>query len=114
MNLNIKATKTTLTPGLQADIESKLSVLEPFLRTEDKIHVEVEARASHNNTEEFRAEINIQPGGYYAESSGSDIYEAIDLLLPKIRQQLTREKDKKVSLRRKLGSAFKRMWSRGR
>ncbi len=114
MNLNIKATKTTLTPSLQAEIENKLSILEPFLRTEDKIHVEVEARASKDNSQEFRAEINIQPGGHYADASGSDVYEAIDLLLPKIRQQLTREKDKKVSLRRKLGSAFKRIWSRGR
>lgn len=113
MNLNIKASKTTLTPSLQADIESKLSVLEPFLRSEHKVRVEIEARASHSTSEEFRAEISIQPDGHYAEASGSDMYEAIDLLIPKIKQQLTREKDKKVSLRRKLG-ILKRFWTRAK
>jgi putative sigma-54 modulation protein len=112
MNLNIKATKTTLTPSLQADIENKFSVLEDFLRDEDQLYVEVEARASKDNSQEFRAEVSIKPAGHYAEASGSDVYEAIDLLLPKIRQQLSRKKDKEVSLRRKLGNAFKRVWSR--
>lgn len=114
MNLTIKATKTTLTPSIQADIETKLSALEDFLHSEDKVHVEVEARASKDNSQEFRAEVNIQPDGYFAESSGGDLYEAIDLLVPKIKQQLARKKDKRVSLRRKLGSAFKRIWTRSR
>ena len=114
MNLNIKATKTTLTPSLQTDIESKFSVLEDFLRPEDQVHVEVEARASKDNSQEFRAEVSIQPEGYFADASGNDIYEAIDLVVPKIRQQLSKSKDKRISLRRKVGSLFKRVWSRGR
>ena len=110
MNLNIKATKTTLTESLQADIERKLSVLEDFLKPEDKIYVEVEARASKDNSQEFRAEITIRPSGHHADSAGSDIYEALDLLVPKIRQQLTRGKDKKISLRRRLGALRERFW----
>ncbi len=110
MNLNIKATKTTLTESLQADIERKLSVLEDFLKPEDKIYVEVEARASKDNSQEFRAEITIRPAGHHADSAGSDIYEALDLLVPKIRQQLTRGKDKKISLRRRLGALRERFW----
>lgn len=113
MNLNIKATKTTLTPAMQQDIEDKLSVLEDFLRPEDKIHFEVEARASKDSTQEFRAEISMQPSGHFAEASGGDLYEAIDLLIPKIKQQLTREKDKKISLRRRFG-ALKRFWSKSK
>ncbi len=113
MNLNIKASKTTLTPAIQQDIESKLSVLEDFLHPEDKIHFEVEAHASKDSTQEFRAEISIQPNGNFAEASGSDLYEAIDLLIPKIKQQLTREKDKKISLRRRFG-ALKRFWNRSK
>lgn len=112
MNVNIKATKTTLTPSLQTDIEKKLTVLEDFLRPEDKIFIEVEARASKDNSQEFRAEISIKPSGYFAEASGSDIYEAIDLMVPKIKHQLVKHKDKDVSLRRKLGNVFKRL--RGR
>ncbi len=110
MNLNIKATKTTLTESLQADIERKLSVLEDFLKPEDKVYVEVEARASKDNSQEFRAEITIRPAGHHADSAGSDIYEALDLLVPKIRQQLTRGKDKKISLRRRLGALRERFW----
>ncbi len=114
MNLNIKATKTTLTPSIQSDIEAKFSVLEPFLRSEHTVRVEIEAEAGREANNEFRAEVAIQPGGHFAQSNGGDLYEAIDLLIPKIKQQLTRDKDKKVSLRRKLGNTFKRIWSRGR
>lgn len=113
MNLNIKATKTTLTPAIQQDIEAKLSVLEDFLHSEDKIYFGVEAHASHDNSQEFRAEISIQPNGQFAEASGGDLYEAIDLLIPKIKQQLAREKDKKISLRRRFG-ALKRFWNRSK
>lgn len=110
MNLNIKATKTTLTESLQQEIERKLAVLEDFLKPEDKVYVEVEARASKDNSQEFRAEVTIKPANHHADSAGSDIYEAIDLVIPKIRQQLTRDKDKKVSLRRRLGALRERFW----
>jgi putative sigma-54 modulation protein len=113
MNLNIKASKTTLTPAIQQGIEAKLSVLTDFLKPEHKLYVEIEADASHDLSQQFRAEISIQPDGHFAEASAGDMYEAIDLLVPKIRQQLSRDKDKKVSLRRKLG-VLKRFWNRGR
>jgi ribosomal subunit interface protein len=110
MNLHVKATKTSVTPSLQADIEKKVSVFQDFLRPEDHIHVEVEAKASKDNDQEFRAEIAIKPAGLFAEASGSDVYEAVDLVIPKIRQQLTREKDKRVSLRRRLGAMRWKFW----
>jgi ribosomal subunit interface protein len=112
MNLNIKATKTTLTPAIQSEIERKLSVLDPFLRSEHKVYVEIEARASKDNSQEFRAEVSIKPDGHFAESAGSDMYEAIDLLIPKIKQQLTREKDKKISMRRRFGDFKRRIWGK--
>lgn len=101
MNINIKATKTTLTPTIKEHIESKLKSLEKFIRPEEKIRVELEVDKKHSSGLIFRVEIDMQPHGHYADSRGNDFYEAFDLLLPKIKEQLAKEKDKAVSLRRR-------------
>jgi ribosomal subunit interface protein len=108
MNINIKATNTTLTPTIKENIYDKFTVLEPFFHPEDKIHVEIEEITRHKNGLTSRVEAHIQPHGYYAEGFGNDFYEALDLVIPKIREQLSRKKDKRISLRRRLGSIFKR------
>ena len=108
MNITIKATHTTLTDAIRTDISAKLEVLEKFLRPEDKVHVELEEDTHHNSGRFSRVEVAIHPRGMYAEARGNDFYEAMDLVVPKIREQLTRSKDKRVSLRRKLGNLFKR------
>jgi ribosomal subunit interface protein len=108
MNISIKATNTTLTPGMRENIESKLQVLEKFSRPEDKIHVELEEDAKHSSGEISRVEINVQPHGYYAESTGGDFYEALDLAVPKIKNQMSKVKDKDITLRKRIGKWFKR------
>ena len=108
MNINIKATNTTLTPAIKSAVENKLSALEIFLRPEDKIQVEVQVDAKHTAGPIYRAEIHIAPHGQYADARGNDFYEALDLVIPKIKDQLAKSKDKRISLRRRLGNIFKR------
>ena len=107
MNINIKATNTTVTDAIRSNIEDKLAVLEKFLKSEDKVFVEI-VDDSHNQKGLFsRVEIRISPHGYFAEANGVDFYQALDLVLPKITQQLSRTKEKRISLRRKIGNLFK-------
>lgn len=100
MNITIKATKTTLTPTIKVNIKDKLSSLEKFLRSEDKIHVELEVNKRHVSGELFRVEVTIHPHGHFAEARGSDFYEALDLLIPKIKEQLVKAKEKKITQRK--------------
>lgn len=101
MNINIKATKTTLSTAVKEYVYEKLAPLEKFIRSEEKIRVELEVDKKHSSGMVFRAEIDMQPHGHYADARGNDFYEAFDLLIPKIKEQLTKEKDKRVSLRRR-------------
>ncbi len=108
MNLTIKATHTTLTESIKNVITEKLATLETFLKSQHKLHVEVQVDKKHKSGQIFRVECTVKPDGFYAEATGMDAYEALDLLVPKIKEQLAKEKDKKISLRRKLGNKVKR------
>ncbi len=100
MNINIKATNTTLTPAIRAAIESKLDKLVKFFKAEDKIRVEVEMDKKHKSGQIARAEIDVKPHGYYAEAWGEDFYQALDMVVPKIKEQMLKAKDKKISRRK--------------
>jgi ribosomal subunit interface protein len=101
VNINIKATKTTLTPSIREFVEDKLQALETFIKPEDKIRVEMEVDKKHSSGKIYRAEVDIQPHGHYAEAYAEDFYAAFDLVMPKIKEQLAKQKDKRVSLRRR-------------
>jgi ribosomal subunit interface protein len=111
MNINIKATNTTLTPTIKSNVENKLSVIEKFTRPEDIIYVELAEDTHHKSGTFFRVDIQISPHGIYADAKGNDFYEALDLVIPKIQIQLAKNKDKKISLRRRLGKMI-RSWKR--
>ncbi len=100
MNINVKGTRIRLTEADQAYIEDKVNSLGKLLKDSDKVFVEAEVDKKHKNGEIFRVEVSVNPPKYYAESFGTSFYEAMDLAVPKIKEQLARQKDKKVSSRR--------------
>jgi len=107
MNLTIKAKNTTLTPSIKSFISEKLAILERFLKEEDKLRVELEVDKRDKDGMHFRAEVDIQPRGYFAEAKANDFYEAMDMVLPKIKEQLVKSKDKKISKRRNAARKLK-------
>lgn len=107
MNITIKASGTTLTLALKNIIKDKISILDKFLKSEHKVHVEVECDSKHKSGQIYRVEIMIKPEMFYAEARGQEAYEALDLAIPKIKEQLTKKKDKVISARRKEGAKAK-------
>lgn len=113
MKITIKALGTSITPAIQATVEEKLQALERFLRPEHMVHVEVSVQDTKSRGQVFRAEVSISPDGWFADSEGETLYEAIDLVVPKIKLQVAKKKDKWVSLRRKLGGLKDRFFASG-
>lgn len=100
--VNIKATNTEVSKSIKEYLNTNIGKLSKFLREEHIVHAELEQEAKHKTGLIYRAEITIMPkSDVYAEAYGSDFYEAIDLLIPKVKEQLTKLKDKRVSLRRR-------------
>ncbi len=105
--VNVKFTNTNPSESVREYVEEHIGKLSNFLREENKIYVELETDPNFDGPK-HRAEIVIQPNSeIFAEARGNDFHEAIDLLMPKIREQLLKEKDKKVSDRRWEGAERK-------
>ncbi len=101
MNINYKGTHASLSENDQNYIEDKINGLGRLVKPADNVFVEVQMDAKHKSGLVFRLEISINPPQFYAEARGNDFYEALDLVIPKIKEQLAKQKDKKVSLRRR-------------
>jgi putative sigma-54 modulation protein len=99
MNISIKTTKLDLTPAIKKYVEEKVGRLEKYIKTEEA-KVELGRDQHHNTGDVFRAEIMLFMGGKVmrAEVESGDIYSAVDLVIPKLKEQISKFKDKKETL----------------
>lgn len=109
MNIAIKATNLDLTPAIKAYAEEKVGALDKFI---DAIEgkVELERSRKHQSGLVFRAEVSLIVGGkiMFADAAAEDMYAAIDLVIPKIKEQISKFKDKKETLMKRGARSAKR------
>src|SRR3989344_2550455 len=95
MNISIKGTNMSLTPSVKQYVDAK---------------VELERDKHHKSGQVFRAEVMLIVGGKVmrGETRAEDVYAAIDLVIPKIKDQIGKFKDKKQTLTRRGARSAKR------
>ena len=117
MNINLKATNFELTPAIREYAEKKVNGLEKFIRiTDESVQAWVEVgrtTAHHFKGDVYRAEIQIHiphyGRGVRAEDTRETLNEAIDGAHDKVKLELEKVKDRKISLVRKGARAFKNL-----
>lgn len=102
MNISIKGTNLELTPSVKQYVNDKVGALGKFIGVMEA-KVELERDRKHQSGLVFRAEVTMIIGGKImrAEERAEDIYAAIDLVTPKLKEQISKFKDKKQTLRRR-------------
>jgi ribosomal subunit interface protein len=109
-SINIKATHTALSQSVEDYVAKKINSFSKYLDESSNVHVELE-QGKDKSGQKYRAEITVIPHsshkGIYADARGNDFYEAIDLCMPKIKEQVMKQKDRWVTERRKLGAKRK-------
>ena len=109
MNTVIKATHLDLTPSIKQYVQEKVEHLGKFIDALEA-KVELERDRHHHTGHVFRAEIMLVVGGKLmrADSEAEDIYAAVDLVIPKLKEQIAKFKDKKTALQRRGARSAKR------
>jgi putative sigma-54 modulation protein len=109
MNISIKGTHLDLTLSIKEYVEDKIGGLSKYIDAIDA-RVELERDQHHHSGLVFRAEVTMAVGGKVmrAEALGEDIYSAVDLVIPKLKEQISKFKDKKTTLRRRGARSDKR------
>lgn len=114
MNINIKATNMELTSAISDYVNKRLSGIEKFVKTGEKVitYIEVGKTTNHHKQGDvFRAEFNIEISGtkFYTFSEKEDLYEAIDDAKKEIIRQITSNKDRKQTLFKRGAKSVKKM-----
>ncbi len=110
MNINIKGTNVDLTPSIKQYVEEKIGHLEKFLGKIESAKVELERDRHHHTGNVMRAEVMLIVGGKVmrADASSEDMYASIDMVVPKLKEQISKFKDKRVTLQKRGGRDAKK------
>jgi putative sigma-54 modulation protein len=84
-------------------VNEKIGNLEKFLGKIDIAHVELERDKHHHKGNVMRAEVMLTVGGtkMRADAFSDDMYASIDLVVPKLKEQVTKFKDKRQTMERR-------------
>ena|SRR3989344_1035553 len=113
MEIIIKATNMDLTEPLKSYVHEKIGHLEHYSSEIFQARVEIGVPSQHH-AGFFRCEVNLDLPHMEvirAESTEPDLYAAIDLTVPKLREQLERHKGRKHGEDRRLKRYLKTMFA---
>jgi putative sigma-54 modulation protein len=110
MNISIRASHFEMTPSIKQYAEDKVGNLVKFIDAMEA-KIELERDQHHKSGEVFRAEVNLIVGGkhMWADATAQDMYAAVDLVIPKIKEQISKFKDKKDTLEKRGARSAKRV-----
>ncbi|MDD2505189.1 MAG: ribosome-associated translation inhibitor RaiA [Bacilli bacterium] len=91
MKIEIHGDKVKLTPAIKSYIEEKVSKLNKYFESPEKIEVKVIIRIK-SNMQIIEVTVPIQKFTLRAEESHSDLYAAIDLVVDKLENQFRKHK----------------------
>ncbi len=96
MKIVIKGKNTELTPSLKEYVYEKVGALEKYFKRVVEVNVELEVDRKHKSGEIYRAEVMmfVPRDILRAEEKATDMYAAVDLVMPKLKKQIEKYKGK--------------------
>ncbi|MDP4000959.1 MAG: ribosome-associated translation inhibitor RaiA [bacterium] len=110
MNISIKGTNYKPTQSIKEYVVDKVNNLEKYSNRNLSARVELERDRHHKKGDVMRAEIMLLADGktMRAEAVSEDVFASVDLMIPKIREQISKLKDKEQTLRRRRSRSAKK------
>lgn len=102
MNIVIKATNLVLSAANKTYAKDKVGNLEKYINAIEA-KIELERDRKHHSGLVFRAEVTLIIGGKLirAEANAEELNAAIDLVIPKVKEQISKFKEKKDTLQKR-------------
>lgn len=111
MLYNIKGTSLEITGANRSYVEKRISLLDKFFGARSGARLDVELEFMKDEEKKFRAEGTIHDHGFEhdfrVEATGDTAHEAIDIMVNTLNLELSREKKKHITQKRKGAARFK-------
>ncbi len=103
MKIAIKGTNFQLSPSIKQYVEEKVGNLEKYIKHVLEAKVELEKDRHHQSGNVMRAEVMLLLGSKIlrADASSEDMFASVDLVIPKLKEQISKYKDKRETLQRR-------------